>query len=86
MKYFRIAILVVLFPLITGSTTHKYFVSITKIEYVAVSEDLQIITQIFIDDIEESTISENLEPSEKLSKVEIADYFIKELKKIKDQI
>ena len=53
MKYFRIAILVVLFPLISGSTTHKYFVSITKIEYVADSEDLQIITQIFIDDIED---------------------------------
>lgn len=43
-------------------------------------------TLAFIDDIEESTISEHLEPSEKLSKVEIADYFIKELKKIKDQI
>ena len=53
MKYFRIAILVVLFPLMTGSSTHKYFVSITKIEYVAESGDLQIITQIFTDDIED---------------------------------
>jgi hypothetical protein len=53
MKYFRIVILAVLFIIITSSTTHKYFVSITKIEYVSDSSDLQIITQIFIDDIED---------------------------------
>lgn len=53
MNYLKIIILVLLFPLLTGSTTHKYYVSITKIEHVTESESLQIITQIFIDDIEE---------------------------------
>jgi hypothetical protein len=53
MKFIKIILLVFLFPLITGSTEHKFYVSITKIEYVAESESLQIITQFFIDDIEE---------------------------------
>jgi hypothetical protein len=53
MKFLKITFLVFLFPLITGSAEHKFYVSITKIEYVAESESLQIITQFFIDDIEE---------------------------------
>ncbi len=53
MKIFKITLLVLLFPLITASTTHKFYVSITKIEYVAESESLQIINQMFIDDIED---------------------------------
>jgi hypothetical protein len=53
MKFLKITLLILLFPLITGSTDHKFYVSITKIEYVAKSESLQIITQFFIDDIEE---------------------------------
>lgn len=53
MKFLKITLLVLLFPLITGSGEHKFYVSITKIEYVAESESLQIITQFFLDDIEE---------------------------------
>jgi len=53
MKFLKITLLILLFPLITGSTDHKFYVSITKIEYVAESESLQIITQFFLDDIEE---------------------------------
>ncbi len=53
MKFLKIILLVLIFPLITGSTEHKFYVSITKIEYVAESEFLQIITQFFLDDIEE---------------------------------
>lgn len=53
MKFLQIIVLAVLFPLLTGATSHKYFVSITKLEYVADSQTLQIITQIFIDDVED---------------------------------
>ena len=54
MKFFKIALLVVLLPLITGATSaHKFYVSITKIEYVAESQSIQIITQIFIEDVEQ---------------------------------
>ena len=54
MRFLKIAFLVVLFPLMTGATSsHKFYVSITKIEYVAESESLQIITQLFIEDVEQ---------------------------------
>lgn len=53
MKFLKISLLILLLPLITSSTDHKFYVSITKVEYVAETESLQIITQFFLDDIEE---------------------------------
>jgi len=54
MKFLKVALLFLLFPLLTGSTSaHKFYVSTTDIEYVAEKESLQIITKIFIDDIEQ---------------------------------
>ncbi|OAB76234.1 hypothetical protein ULVI_13970 [Cochleicola gelatinilyticus] len=53
MKFVRIAFVLLLFPLLTASSAHKFYVSITKIEYVEEKESLQIITQIFIDDVED---------------------------------
>jgi uncharacterized protein YuzE len=41
------------FPLISGASAHKFYVSITKIEYVKEKNSLQIITKIFTDDIED---------------------------------
>ena len=41
-----------LIPLFTASSAHKFYVSITKIEYVAEKNSLQIITKIFTDDME----------------------------------
>ena len=38
--------------LMASSSAHKFYVSITKIEYVASQQSLQIITKIFIDDFE----------------------------------
>lgn len=54
MKFLKLSILVLVFPLLTAATAHKFYVSITKIEYVAEKESLQIITKIFIDDIEDA--------------------------------
>ena len=53
MKFLKISLFILLLPLITSSTDHKFYVSITKVEYVAETESLQIITQFFLDDIEE---------------------------------
>ena len=54
MKFLKVALLAIVFPLMTASTTpHKFYVSTTNIEYVAKKESLQIITKIFIDDIED---------------------------------
>ena len=54
MKFLKVALLAIVFPLMTASTTpHKFYVSTTNIEYVAKKESLQIITKIFIDDVED---------------------------------
>ncbi|MGO3182306.1 MAG: DUF6702 family protein [Aequorivita sp.] len=52
MKYLRIFILFLVFPLVSATTAHKFYVSITKIEYVKEKGSIQIITKIFTDDIE----------------------------------
>ncbi|QNJ96868.1 DUF6702 family protein [Constantimarinum furrinae] len=52
MKFFKIAFLLFLVPLLTASTTHKFYVSITNVEYVEKKESLQIISKIFIEDLE----------------------------------
>ncbi|MAB57868.1 MAG: hypothetical protein CL524_10025 [Aequorivita sp.] len=54
MKYFRILLLLLIFPLISATSAHKFYVSITKIEYVKEKKSLQIITKIFTDDIEDA--------------------------------
>ncbi len=63
MKFLKIVFLVVFFPLMTGATSaHKFYVSITKIEYVAKSESLQVITQLFIEDVEQ-VLQQRYDPS-----------------------
>ncbi len=53
MRYLRLSLFLVLLPLVMSFTAHKFYVSITKIEYVAEKESLQIINKLFIDDIED---------------------------------
>lgn len=53
MKFPKILFFLFLFPIITGATLHKFYVSTTKIEYVKEKRSIQIITKIFIDDIED---------------------------------
>ncbi len=50
------------FPLVSGTPVHKFYVSITKIEYVQEKESLQIITKIFIYDIEDA-LQKRYDPS-----------------------
>ena len=53
MKHIKIIILSICFPVLLATTSiHKFYVSITKIEYVAEKQSVQIITRIFIDDFE----------------------------------
>ena len=53
MNFLSAFILVLLVPLTQlKDNAHKYYVSVTKIEYVKAQESLQIISQVFIDDFE----------------------------------
>ncbi|MDC8000768.1 hypothetical protein POV26_06950 [Aequorivita todarodis] len=62
MKFFRILLLLWVFPLASATSAHKFYVSITKIEYVKEKSSLQIITKIFIDDIEDA-LQQRYDPS-----------------------
>lgn len=54
MKFYKIALILLVFPFLTASTTHKFYVSITTIEYAPKEQTLQVITKIFLDDIEDA--------------------------------
>lgn len=62
MKYFKFLILVFVFPMLSAVPVHKFYVSITKIEYVKEKKSLQIITKIFTDDIEDA-LQQRFDPS-----------------------
>jgi len=53
MKFLKFALVLVLFPLIAASTDHKFYVSTTNVEYVVESQSVQMISKIFIEDIED---------------------------------
>jgi hypothetical protein len=53
MKSLQLIFAFFLVPLLLSNTTqHEYYVSVTKIEYAKEQQSLQIISQIFIDDFE----------------------------------
>ncbi|MDN3724556.1 hypothetical protein QRD02_09185 [Aequorivita sp. SDUM287046] len=54
MPFFRNILILLVFPLISAAPVHKFYVSITKIEYVKEENSLQIITKIFTDDVEDA--------------------------------
>ena len=52
MKKFLGLILIVILPLLAFTTVHKYYVSVTQIDYIEEREELQLTSRIFIDDLE----------------------------------
>ena len=87
MKFLKFVLLILLFPVITGSAAHKFYVSTTKIEHVAESESVQIITHIFIDDIEDvlqerysPNISLGIENEDPKDAVFLKEYILQKLK------
>jgi hypothetical protein len=52
MKIIKFLTLCCIVVLMTSASAHKFYVSITNIEYVPKEKSLQIITKVFIDDVE----------------------------------
>ncbi|MDX1271992.1 DUF6702 family protein [Bizionia paragorgiae] len=52
MNTLKKAVLLLILPLFAFTVAHKYYVSVTQIDYVEEQETVQIITRIFIDDFE----------------------------------
>lgn len=64
MKY-RILFLLLIFSLSSFKKSHKFYVSVTEIEYKEEVQSLQIISRIFTDDLE-ALLQERYDPSIKL--------------------
>lgn len=60
MRFFTIFILALVLPVVMGATVHKFYASTTKIEYVPQEQSVQIITEIFTDDIQQALSERNL--------------------------
>ncbi|WJJ96181.1 DUF6702 family protein [Algibacter luteus] len=52
MKLLKILIAAFILPLVAFTSVHKYYISVTQINYVQEKESVQIISRIFIDDLE----------------------------------
>ncbi|MFV9551967.1 DUF6702 family protein [Algibacter sp. PT7-4] len=52
MKHLKYLVIVLLIPLFAFTSLHKYYISVTQINYVKEKESIQIISRIFIDDFE----------------------------------
>ena len=53
MKIIKIVFLFLVLPLLSFTTIHKYYVSVTEVEYVKEKKSVQIISRIFIEDLED---------------------------------
>jgi len=52
MKINKLLVFLIILPLMSFTIAHKYYVSVTEVEYVKEQESIQIVTRIFIDDFE----------------------------------
>lgn len=52
MKAIKILVLAICLPLLLSVNAHKFYVSVTEVEYVKEKQSVQIISRIFIDDLE----------------------------------
>lgn len=52
MKTLKILVVIILAPLILSVSAHKFYVSVTEVAYVKEKKSVQIISRIFIDDLE----------------------------------
>ncbi|MGB6267420.1 MAG: DUF6702 family protein [Olleya sp.] len=94
MKALKYTLIVTLFTLFSFSSVHKYYVSITQIEYVKDKQSLQIISRIFVDDFEkllrtryDKTITLNDGEDETKIDSYIKKYLLEKIEiKINDQI
>ena len=52
MKSIKLFFIILVLPLLAFTTAHKFYTSVTQIEYVKEKRTVQIISRIFIDDFE----------------------------------
>ena len=72
MKIKKVYLLLCIIPLLSFST-HKYYLSLTQIEYNSESKSIQIIINVFMDDIETALNEENAIDLQLTTKKELKD-------------
>ncbi|SEM20498.1 hypothetical protein SAMN04487910_4431 [Aquimarina amphilecti] len=83
MKKLLFILSVLLISLSSFTTLHKFYVSVTQIEYIEEQKSLQIISRIFIDDIEEvlrKRYDENIELVSEKEETKVDQYLATYLK------
>ncbi len=53
MKTIKIFLVILMLPLLAYTTAHKFYVTVTQVNYIKEKQSVQIISRIFIDDFEE---------------------------------
>ena len=53
MKTIKILLVILVLPLLSYTTAHKFYVTVTQVNYIKEKQSVQIISRIFIDDFEE---------------------------------
>jgi len=84
MRAFKLSItlLIVLISLSSFMNIHKYYVSVTDIEYAKEAKSLQIISRLFVDDIEkvlQERYDDSINVEQELADTYIEKYFSKKL-------
>jgi len=77
MKVFKFLIIIFIIPLFAFTSMHKYYISVTQINYVKEKESVQITSRLFIDDFEnalKSNYDENIVLAEKDEAIIIDTY------------
>lgn len=54
MKTYKIILVIFLLPILLSTGLHKFYVSVTEIEYVKEKKSVQMISRIFVDDLEKA--------------------------------
>ena len=84
MRFLKVSILVsiIIFSLTSLNKDHKYYVSVTDVEYVENQNSLQVISRLFIDDLE-TVLNERYEKKSKIdenySNENLIKYFSKKM-------
>jgi len=52
MRFFRVVLFLIFVPFFAFTGIHKYYISVTQINYIEDEQSIQIISRIFIDDFE----------------------------------
>ncbi|OEK09057.1 peptidase E [Flavivirga aquatica] len=89
MKLFKLTFILILLPLFAFTGIHKYYISVTQIDYIEKSRSIQITSRVFIDDFEallRERFDENITLADKDESVKNVNFYTERYLKEKIKI